>query len=671
MKKACIVIVLWCGMAIAAPASDWPIYKGNIYYTGNNDEITVKNNNLKWLYQADEAVFNPVCSEGRVYFTDLKKNVYCLDEESGRVVWKLNLQEYSSQFSANTRVAGAVKYPLIKGNNLFLTDSIALYCLDKHSGRVVWARTGFRDEKKFEDKSSWNPGKSPKWQPGKNQQWDPTMNSGSIVDYIYSNPVIRDDYIYYGTRNLFLSREIRRGHLQWNNDRIKSYSGFPSFYDDFIFTQSMDYSKNIFVLCCLDAHTGATRWEKSLGPPHRIFSPVVYNGRVYMAANSTLFCFELLSGRELWRRDLGELITSNPGFTERALLLTVGNQQVVMVDPEKGAMLTRIDSGARSSPFFVTVRDQVYIASSFDKTVGNRSLPFAQVRSLDMTSGATLWTFESPFPGGSHQPVASGGILYLPAGNYLYAVGTDYYPRVIRGGSTVYDPYMRYEDSPETPPAVEAKPPAGPEVRKDAPAAIPLREMTIGVTGPSGTSIPAEVEVRKWDRGKLVYSEKKKITASGPVTVPDLDDVEITGSAPGHVPRKIIVSRRDGERIIELDAIKRGDSVIVDNVYFEINQAHLLKESLNILDRMIEGLKSAPGVKIEVRGHTDSTGPREFNMKLSERRADAVVEYMVKNGISPQRLRAVGLGPDRPVADNKTAEGRRKNRRTEFYILEH
>jgi outer membrane protein OmpA-like peptidoglycan-associated protein len=57
-------------------------------------------------------------------------------------------------------------------------------------------------------------------------------------------------------------------------------------------------------------------------------------------------------------------------------------------------------------------------------------------------------------------------------------------------------------------------------------------------------------------------------------------------------------------------------------------------------------------------------------MKLSERRADAVREYMIKNGISPERLAAMGFGPDKPIGDNKTVEGRRKNRRTEFFILD-
>ena len=60
-------------------ADDWPVFKGNIYYTGNNDEITVNNGNLKWLYEASNVTLNPVVSDGKIYFLDIAKNVYRLD----------------------------------------------------------------------------------------------------------------------------------------------------------------------------------------------------------------------------------------------------------------------------------------------------------------------------------------------------------------------------------------------------------------------------------------------------------------------------------------------------------------------------------------------------------------------------------------------------------------
>ena len=70
--------------------------------------------------------------------------------------------------------------------------------------------------------------------------------------------------------------------------------------------------------------------------------------------------------------------------------------------------------------------------------------------------------------------------------------------------------------------------------------------------------------------------------------------------------------------------------------------------------------------RIEVGGHTDNTGPRDFNMRLSRARARSVRQYLLGRGIPPGRLSAQGYGPDRPIGDNETDEGRAKNRRVEF-----
>jgi outer membrane protein OmpA-like peptidoglycan-associated protein len=268
--------------------------------------------------------------------------------------------------------------------------------------------------------------------------------------------------------------------------------------------------------------------------------------------------------------------------------------------------------------------------------------------------------------------------MFLPSGNYLYAVGTDYYPRFIDGGSAVYDPYDRVGPD-------GGKDNKGPiekdikgddaEIKKNETAkkddAFPMRSMKITVTDEKNTPIKAAVEIKKWSRGKLVYS--KRVPVDGPgreIQVPDSDDVEITADADGYMPKKKIISRSDDEASISLEKIEKGKGIVVDNIHFEIDEAYLKKESLNILDRMVDSLKRNPGIRLEVRGHTDSTGSREHNMKLSMRRADAVRDYMIKNGISPERLESKGFGFGKPIADNATAEGRRKNRRTEFFVLE-
>src|SRR5207249_9991630 len=88
----------------------------------------------------------------------------------------------------------------------------------------------------------------------------------------------------------------------------------------------------------------------------------------------------------------------------------------------------------------------------------------------------------------------------------------------------------------------------------------------------------------------------------------------------------------------------------------------------DILDRAVKSRKDRPDVKVVVEGHTDSVASDAYNKKLSERRAEAVKRYLVRQGVDPSRVRTEGYGKSRPVADNNTAEGRAKNRRAEVVV---
>ncbi|MGV7929444.1 MAG: OmpA family protein [Spirochaetota bacterium] len=627
-------------------AADWPIYKGNIYFTGNNDEIVVKNNNLKWLFESPATVFNPIVSDGKVYFLDIKKNVYCLDEEEGKLLWKLDLLQVSAQFNPTRRPAGKVKYPLVKGDTLYVSDSYAIYAIDKNNGTVRWARTGMPEEHY-------------------------ARTSGAMVDGIYSDPFVSEDAILYGTRNVFMSRELRNGRTVWNNSAIGSYSGFPTFYDRYVLTQSMDFGKDRFTVFCLFADSGKVKWETVIEKPPVIYPPVVYRGNVHIASGAKLFCLSLESGQVLWSKEYGDLITSNPGFTEREIIFSVGNRRIVSVDPAGGGVLRDIDFGERTGPYFVTIRDQIYIAHSVQRNVGGRDLAFTSLKAIRFSNNENLWEFVSSFPGAPSQPVASKGIMLVPAGNYLYAVGTEYYPRTVKGGSGYYRPIGEKEKPvSETVLRQEKKEDPLEPIRREPEKTLPLRTMKLSVSDEGEAPIGARVSVRKWDRDRLVYS--KELTVSGPgekIEVPDTDGVEVMATSDGFIPKKIVVNRGDDERSIKLERIEQGKTIVMDSIYFEIDRAYLKKESLDVLDRVIAILKKNPSMKIEVRGHTDSTGEKAHNQRLSERRADAVVEYMIKNGISPERLSAVGFGPDKPIASNANEEGRKKNRRTEFFII--
>ena len=103
---------------------------------------------------------------------------------------------------------------------------------------------------------------------------------------------------------------------------------------------------------------------------------------------------------------------------------------------------------------------------------------------------------------------------------------------------------------------------------------------------------------------------------------------------------------------------------------FDTNQAFLRTESYAELDRLINLMNENPDIKVELRAHADNVGSAAYNLKLTSRRAASVVQYLVENGISEQRLKSVGFGSSKPIASNATEEGRQQNRRVEFIIVE-
>lgn len=104
------------------------------------------------------------------------------------------------------------------------------------------------------------------------------------------------------------------------------------------------------------------------------------------------------------------------------------------------------------------------------------------------------------------------------------------------------------------------------------------------------------------------------------------------------------------------------------NIYFATGKATLLSKSFKGLSEVAQILKDDPELKLSIDGHTDNVGADNFNQKLSESRAAAVKSYLVKKGIDASRLVATGYGETQPVADNKTATGRQKNRRVELKL---
>jgi outer membrane protein OmpA-like peptidoglycan-associated protein len=115
--------------------------------------------------------------------------------------------------------------------------------------------------------------------------------------------------------------------------------------------------------------------------------------------------------------------------------------------------------------------------------------------------------------------------------------------------------------------------------------------------------------------------------------------------------------------------VKKDRIAIKQQVHFATAKYRVLPDSFPLLDQVVQVLRDYPDMKVSVEGHTDSVGAQAMNMKLSQARAEAVRDYLVKKGIDAGRLQAVGHGPTKPLASNRTATGRAMNRRTEFRIV--
>lgn len=109
--------------------------------------------------------------------------------------------------------------------------------------------------------------------------------------------------------------------------------------------------------------------------------------------------------------------------------------------------------------------------------------------------------------------------------------------------------------------------------------------------------------------------------------------------------------------------------IVLSNVFFQTGSASLRPESTDELNRLAKLLTESPALRIQVNGHTDDTGEAAINLALSENRAKAVYDFLIKSNVAADRLRYKGFGETQPVAENNTEAGRSRNRRTEFILF--
>lgn len=148
----------------------------------------------------------------------------------------------------------------------------------------------------------------------------------------------------------------------------------------------------------------------------------------------------------------------------------------------------------------------------------------------------------------------------------------------------------------------------------------------------------------------------------------------ITATAEGYINSTDSIEANDDgyspfSRDLYLQPIEVGVTVRLQNIYFDFDKTTLKNESFPELDKVVDFLKQNETVEIEISGHTDSKGSDDYNLNLSQGRSQAVVDYIIGEGIESYRLRAQGYGESKAIDTNETDTGRANNRRVEFTVL--
>jgi outer membrane protein OmpA-like peptidoglycan-associated protein len=151
--------------------------------------------------------------------------------------------------------------------------------------------------------------------------------------------------------------------------------------------------------------------------------------------------------------------------------------------------------------------------------------------------------------------------------------------------------------------------------------------------------------------GGTVY-EQATVTVSAPAPPPPPPPAPAPAPAPAPPPERKVIDR------------------LTIRVNFDFDKSTIRKADVADLEKAVAFVKKYPDAKVDVEGHTDSKGTDKYNLKLSQRRADAVKKYLVDKGEKGDRITAVGKGEAYPIADNKTEKGRFENRRVEVLIIE-
>ena len=197
-----------------------------------------------------------------------------------------------------------------------------------------------------------------------------------------------------------------------------------------------------------------------------------------------------------------------------------------------------------------------------------------------------------------------------------------------------------------------------------------LKDVSLSFADESGNNLGLEITVYNVTRNE----KTKRTVKDGKITMQlrDGEVYEISTSAEGYSYYSAELDLSEKEELREMKAMLQSVeniSLVLDNITFEYNSYELTAGSYEELDRLVAYLSDNEQYKVEVSAHTDNSGPDKYNLKLSNLRANSVLQYLQDNSINKERLVSVGYGESQPRYPNDTEENMAKNRRVEFKIL--
>lgn len=433
----------------------------------------------------------------------------------------------------------------------------------------------------------------------------------------------------------------------------------------------------------------------------RLFVYAGYEG------NGDIMVSELRRGS--WRAPVKEKIGISSNFPETSMCISPDGNEVAFIRDagKKGIggkdiyIVKRIKDKRWSKPqnAGITVNsrydeesvryskggDTLWFSSAGHNTIGGFDI-FYSVRSTDGSWGPAMnagFPINTPW----HE------LFYVPApddDSAFYFVSNR---KGGYGGLDIYKGRLLPPPPVVTPPEPEPEPVKPPEpqivvvrdtvviIKEVAPPA-PVIDKSVYLTGnitdsETGAPVLARIEVIDYLTDAVIATTASSdADGSYKVKLPERKIYIVNVRATGFLSdmKKISIPEDYPSDLMRLDVqlakVKVGKKVVLNNIFFETGKAVLTKDSFEELDKLVGIMNDNPSMKIEISGHTDNTGSAVINARLSTERARAVVEYLVSKGIDRTRMTYRGYGPDQPIADNSTPEGRAKNRRVEFKILE-